>query len=199
MDNLGRLQLDVDDDALAPEAKESADFATIKWGNVPDDNEKDEDGGHEVGDVGEAHVIAVEGALEGKHFVFFGDEQVEKSHDSAFVLVVTSDGLIRIDGEGLPHDNFANVGGDKEGDAAAEAVLLLKQLVKAEHENTGENKLKDDQQRVQGTDVHYVAIHVQIVTKTYSGMVEGPIYIFYKNYRERTCRTERKRPPQQRR
>ena len=98
-------------------------------GNAPDNDKEDEDGGHEVGDVGQAHVTAVESALESEHFVFFGDEQVEKSHDSAFVLVVTSDGLIRIDGEGLPHDNFANVGGDEKGDAAAEAVLLLKKLV----------------------------------------------------------------------
>ncbi len=101
---------------------------------------------------------------------------MEKSHDSAFVLVVTGDGLVGVDGERLPHDNFANVGGDEEGDSAAEAVLLLKKFVEAEHENTSENKLKDDQQRVQGTDVHYVAIHVQIVTKTHSGIL-APTYM----------------------
>ena len=40
------------------------------------------------------------------------------------VLVVASDCLVGIDGERLPHDNFANVCGDEEGDAAAEAVAL---------------------------------------------------------------------------
>ncbi len=44
---------------------------------VPDNNEKDKDGGHEVGDVGQSHVVAVEGALKREDFIFFGDEQVE--------------------------------------------------------------------------------------------------------------------------
>ncbi len=39
-------------------------------------------------------------------------------------LVVARDGLVGVDGEGLPHDDFADVGGDEEGEAAAETVAL---------------------------------------------------------------------------
>ena len=54
-------------------------------GNAPDNDKEDEDGGHEVGDVGQAHVAAVKRALEGENFVFFGDEQVEQRDDAALV------------------------------------------------------------------------------------------------------------------
>ena len=68
-------------------------------GNAPDNDKEDEDGGHEVGDVGQAHVAAVEGALQRQHFVFLGDEQVEKCDNAALILVIAGYGLVRVDGK----------------------------------------------------------------------------------------------------
>ena len=54
------------------------------------------------------------------------DKKSLRQAHSRLVLVVAGDGLVGVDGEGLPHDDFADVGGDEEGDAAAKAVFLLK-------------------------------------------------------------------------
>ena len=44
-------------------------------------------------------------------------------------------------GEGLPDDVLANVGGDEQTDAGAEAVPVLKELVEADHDHAGEEEL----------------------------------------------------------
>ena len=49
-----------------------------------DDNGEDEDGGHEVHEVGE--VLAVERLAEAAHLVLAGGQQVEESDDGALKL-----------------------------------------------------------------------------------------------------------------
>ena len=61
--------------------------------------------------------------------------------------------------ERLPDDGLADVGGDEEGDAGAEAVALLQQLVQQEHDQAGHEQLQDDEQADAGADVVGVAVH----------------------------------------
>jgi len=59
-----------------------------------DNDQEDEDGGEEVVNVGEAR--SVEGLLEGSELVGVGNQKVEKSNDSTFVLST----LLGLDGNG---------------------------------------------------------------------------------------------------
>ena len=74
-------------------------------------------------------------------------------------LVVSGHSLVGVDGKRLPHDDFADVCGDEEGDAAAEAVLFLKKLIEAEDEDASEDELEDDEEGVESADVDDVAVH----------------------------------------
>ncbi len=49
-------------------------------------------------------------------------------------LVPTSAGVDGGGREGLPDDGLADVGGDEQGDAGAQAVALLQQLVQQQHD-----------------------------------------------------------------
>ena len=49
-------------------------------------------------------------------------------------------------GEGTPNNALANVGGNKERNARAETVALLKELVPQENEDTGEDELNDEEE-----------------------------------------------------
>mmetsp|Transcript_59204 Transcript_59204/g.125848 ORF Transcript_59204/g.125848 Transcript_59204/m.125848 type:complete len:316 (+) Transcript_59204:729-1676(+) len=121
-----------------------------------DDHHEDEDGGGEVGQVGQ--VLAVHGLLDGPDLVVARDEEVEQGDDGALELRPAS----RVDGrgaEGLPHDVLANVGGDEEADAAAEPVSLLEELVQSEDDQSRAEQLGDDEQGVPGTDGGQVAVH----------------------------------------
>ena len=64
-------------------------------------------------------------------------------------------------GEALPDDRLADVGGDEEGDAGAEAVALLEQLVQEEDDEAGHKQLDDDQEAHAGADV---ARHMPVIT-----------------------------------
>ena len=70
-----------------------------------------------------------------------GGKQVEESNDCALKLGATT-GVDSGGAEGLPDDGFADVGGDEEGDPAAKAITLLKQLVQQQHNETGHKQLK---------------------------------------------------------
>ena len=59
----------------------------------------------------------------------------------------------------LPDDGLANVGGYEEGDAGAEAVALLQQLVQQEHDEAGDEELDDDDEADAEADVGRVAVH----------------------------------------
>ncbi len=103
-----------------------------------DDDAEDEDGGEQVGEVGQ--VLAVEGFFEGADFVVAGGEEVEEGDDGAFELCAAAG----VDGggrEGFPDDGLADVGGDEEGDARAEAVAFLEELVEEEHDQAGDEQL----------------------------------------------------------
>mmetsp|Transcript_81 Transcript_81/g.192 ORF Transcript_81/g.192 Transcript_81/m.192 type:complete len:411 (-) Transcript_81:116-1348(-) len=135
------LVLDGEDDAPALEV---------------DDHDEDEDGGHEIGEVGQ--VLAVDRLLDGADLVGPREQEVEQGHNGALELRAAA----RVDGggaEGLPHDVLADVGGDEETDARAQAVPLLQQLVQREHDESGAEQLGDDQQGVSRPDGRQVAVH----------------------------------------
>eukprot|EP00983_Pelagomonas_calceolata_P105059 1159089-Pelagomonas_calceolata.AAC.15 len=60
---------------------------------------------------------------------------------------------------GLPDDGLADVGGDEEGDARAQTVALLQQLIQADDDDTGEEELQDDEDCVQGAQLAHIAVH----------------------------------------
>ena len=70
---------------------------------------------------------------------------MEESNDCALKLGAAT-GVDSGGAEGLPDDGFADVGGDEEGDPAAKAITLLKQLVQQQHNETGHKQLKMENQ-----------------------------------------------------
>mmetsp|Transcript_1937 Transcript_1937/g.5612 ORF Transcript_1937/g.5612 Transcript_1937/m.5612 type:complete len:425 (-) Transcript_1937:27-1301(-) len=121
-----------------------------------DDDGEDEDGGGEVGKVGE--VLAVDGLLEGADLVIAGDEEMEESDDGSLELSSAAS----VDGggtEGLPDNVFTDVGGNEQTDATSEAVSLLKELVEGEDNETGAEQLSDDDEGITGSDGTEVTVH----------------------------------------
>ena len=98
-----------------------------------DDETKDEDGRHEVGDVGQ--VLAVEGLLERANLILLGDKEVEKGNHGALELGTAAgvDGGRR---KRLPDDALTDGGSDEKRNARADAVALLQELVEADHDDT---------------------------------------------------------------
>ena len=80
-----------------------------------DDEQEDDGGGQQVGDVGEAG--AEEGLLQRPDLVGPGEEQVEPVDHRALELRAAAVGGDRVGREGLPDDRLADVGGDEERDA----------------------------------------------------------------------------------
>jgi hypothetical protein len=121
-----------------------------------DHDQEDDHGGQQVVDVGQ--VGAVEGLLERLHLVAARHEEVEQRDDRALELGAAraADG---VGAEGLPDDGLADVGGDEQGDAAADAVALLEELVEADHDDAGKDELRDDQGGVDGAELAHVAVH----------------------------------------
>ena len=91
-----------------------------------DDNGENNNGGDEVHDVGET--ITPECFTESTTLVVPGEEEVEEGDDGTLKLGAAA-GVEGGGGEGLPDDGLADVGCDEEGDARAETVALLEQLV----------------------------------------------------------------------
>jgi hypothetical protein len=102
------------------------------------DYSKDEDSCHEVGQV--RQVLSVEGFPQGADLVLSGGQQVEEGNDCAFELCAPT-GIYGGGGEGFPDYRFANVGGDEERDARAEAIPLLKEFVQEQNNKSGNEKL----------------------------------------------------------
>ena len=98
-----------------------------------DDETKDEDGRQKVGDVGQ--VLAVEGLLERANLILLGDEEVEHRNHGTLELGAAAgvDGGRR---KRLPDDVLADVRGDEQRNARADAVALLQELVEADHDDT---------------------------------------------------------------
>lgn len=108
-----------------------------------DDDSEDEDGGHQVHEVGQ--VLAVESLTESADLVVAGGEQVEESNDGSLELGTTAS----VHGSGrerLPHDGLADVGRNEEGDSGSETVALLEELVEEEDDQTGDDQLDNDQE-----------------------------------------------------
>ena len=64
-------------------------------------------------------------------------------------------------GEGLPDDGLADVGGNEQRDARANAVALLQQLVKDDDDDAGGGELKDDEDGIAGAQVRDVTVHAR--------------------------------------
>jgi len=78
------------------------------------------------------------------HLVVAGDEEVEEGDDGALKLRAARGG----DGVGrkrLPDDGLADVCGDEQADAGAQAVALLQQLVQADDDDARKEKLRGAQ------------------------------------------------------
>ena len=75
------------------------------------DDAEDEDGGHEVHEVGQ--VLPVEGLPESSDLVLPGCQEMEESDHGSLELGATS-GVDSSGAESLPDDGFADVGSDKQ-------------------------------------------------------------------------------------
>mmetsp|Transcript_14521 Transcript_14521/g.24067 ORF Transcript_14521/g.24067 Transcript_14521/m.24067 type:complete len:368 (+) Transcript_14521:211-1314(+) len=87
-----------------------------------DNDDKDQDGSHEVGQV--RKILTVESLTKSTDLVVTGDEKMEQGDDGTFELSTTTS----VDGsrtEGLPDDVLTNVGGDEKGDTRSKTVSLL--------------------------------------------------------------------------
>ena len=96
-----------------------------------DNHSKDQDGSKQVGQVGQ--VLSVEGFPQSADLVLTGGQKVEESNDCAFEFGSTAG----VDGGGrerLPDDGLTDVGGNEQGDAGAQAVALLQQLVQQQYD-----------------------------------------------------------------
>ena len=103
-----------------------------------DDDSKDEDCCHQVGQVGQ--VLSVEGFPQSADLVLSGGQQVEEGDDGALELSAAA-GVDGGGGEGLPDDRLADVGGDEERDARAETVSFLQEFVQQQNNESGDEKL----------------------------------------------------------
>ena len=122
------------------------------------DDDEDEDGGDEVPHVGQ--VGPQKRLADGLQLVGPRDEQVDEGDEGPFELRPPPgvDGRGR---EGLPDDGLADVGGDEEGDAGAQAVALLQQLVQDDDDHARGEQLQDDEDGVTRAQRVEVAVHAR--------------------------------------
>ena len=95
-----------------------------------DDNAKDENGGHQVGQVWQ--VLSVEGLTQSTNLIRSGSQEMKQRNDGTFELCTPT----CVDGswtEWLPDDSFTDVGGDKERDTGAKTVAFLEKLIQKEN------------------------------------------------------------------
>ena len=121
-----------------------------------DDNDEDQDSCQKVGQV--RKVLTVESLLEGLDLIGTSDEKVEKSNDGSFELG-TSTSVDSGRTEGLPDDSFTDVGGDEDGDTRSKTVSLLQEFVESKNNQSGAEKLEDDQNGITGTDGSKISVH----------------------------------------
>jgi len=133
-----------------------------------DDGAEDGNGSDQVHDVGQ--VLAVEGLLEGKLLVGPGDQKVDKGNDGTLELR-TSAGVDGGRRESLPDDRLADVGGDEEGDTTAETVALLEELIEEDNNQSGGEKLDNEENTDTSTEVRGLA--VKTGQDVNAGLAEG--------------------------
>ena len=102
------------------------------------DDCKDEDCGQQIHQIGQ--VLTVESFTESSNLVLTSGQKVEQSDDGTFEFCASA-GVDCRRAEGLPHDRFANVGGDKQRNTRAETVTLLEQFVEQQDDQTGNKQL----------------------------------------------------------
>eukprot|EP00963_Diacronema_lutheri_P014065 scaffold2858_cov659-Pavlova_lutheri.AAC.36 len=141
-----------------------------------DDDQEDHHGRQEVGDVGK--VLPVERLLERPQLVVAGDQQVKQGDDGAFELNPPS-GVNGGGTEGLPDDVLADVGGNEERDARAQAVPLLQEFVQADDDDAGHDELQHDQSGIERTwgnpREDGVSLRLRDASWTFSGGNSHPV------------------------
>lgn len=123
-----------------------------------DDDEDDEDCGEQIAYI--RRVLPIESLLQGVELVRLGQQEVEESNDGALELSA----LLRADGDGretLPEDDFTDVGGNEEGDAAAKTVALLEELIEEDNDDAGQGELEDDDDAVDHADFVDGTVHAR--------------------------------------
>jgi hypothetical protein len=121
-----------------------------------DDNDKDQDGSHEVGQV--RKILTVESLTESAELVVTGDEKMEQGDDGTLEFSTTTS----VDGswaERLPNNVFTNVGGDKEGDTRSKTVTLLEKFIQGQDNKTGAEELGNDKNGVTSSNGAKVTVH----------------------------------------
>lgn len=120
------------------------------------DHAEDEDGGHEVHEIGQ--ILPIESLPESPDFVLSGGEEMEEGNHGSLELGASS-GVDGSGGEGLPDDGLANVGGNEQRNTGSEAISLLEELVEEKDDETGDEQLDDDQEADTGADVGGLSVH----------------------------------------
>jgi len=120
-----------------------------------DDDGENNDSREQAHDVGEP--LPPEGLAQCTAFVMPREQEMEQRNDGTFELGPTTN----VDGgrrEGLPDDRLADVGGDEQVDARAEAVALLKKFVEKDDNEGGDDELNDEEKTNTGTEVTWLTI-----------------------------------------
>ena len=120
-----------------------------------DDSGENDDGGDEVHDVGKT--ATPESLSKCPTLVVPREKEMEESDEGALEFWSTTG----VDGGGrecLPDDRLANVGGNEERDTGTETVTLLEKFVKENDNESGDDKLDDQQKADTGTEVTWLAI-----------------------------------------
>lgn len=63
--------------------------------------------------------------------------------------------------ERFPHNRLADVGRDEEGNTRAQTVSLLQQLVKQQHNETGDEQLQHDENADACSEVTWLTVHTR--------------------------------------
>lgn len=103
-------------------------------------------------------VRAVESLEKSRELVGTNVKKVEESDDCAleFRAVRTSDSNWR---EGLPNDSLANVRSNEDRDSRADTPTDLKELIKQQNDDAGNEQLEDDQDSITSTNLLDVTVH----------------------------------------
>lgn len=121
-----------------------------------DDNDKDQNGSHKIGQVGK--ILTVKRLTKSANLVVTGDEKMEKRNDGTLKLS-TATGVDSGRTEGLPDNGFANVGGNEERNTRSKSISLLKELIESKDNKTSAEELGNDQNGISGTDRTKVTVH----------------------------------------
>ena len=115
-----------------------------------DDDKDNNNGGEKIWKVWS--ILSVEGVLNSVQLVRLSKEEVEESDDGTFEL----GSLFSTDGnrwETSPEDVLADVSSDEKRDSTAKTVALLQKFVEEDHNNTSGEKLSNDKNSVEGSEI----------------------------------------------